>query len=87
MHRSHRFIASLCLTTVLATPVAVLASAAPQDDRVYDPVHKDYHHWDDHENAAWHRFVAERHWKDHEWAKATRKEQDAYWNWRHDHPD
>lgn len=87
MHRTHRFIASLCFATVLSVPVAVLAAAAPQDDRVYDPAHKDYHHWDDRENAAWHRFIAEKHWKDHEFAKATRKEQEAYWNWRHDHPD
>jgi hypothetical protein len=89
-HHVGRFIGSLFLSAALSacalTPVT-LAAAAPQDERVYDREHKDYHHWDDHENAAWHRFVAEQHWQDHEYAKATRKEQNAYWNWRHNHPD
>jgi hypothetical protein len=65
----------------------LVASPAPQDDRVYDREHKDYHHWDDHENAAWHRYLTEKHVQEHEWAKANRKEQADYWNWRHNHPD
>jgi len=54
---------------------------------VYDRDHKDYHNWDDHEQSAWGRFLAEKHRKDHEWAKADKKEQSEYWNWRHSHPD
>jgi hypothetical protein len=92
MHRAPRFIASLCLTAVLLAPVAVMAAPAAQDqdhdrDRVYDRDHKDYHQWDGHEKDAWGRFLAEKHRKDHEFAKANRKEQSEYWNWRHAHPD
>jgi hypothetical protein len=87
MRRTNRYIASLFLTAALATPVLVVASPAPQDNRVYDREHKDYHQWDDHENAAWHRYMAEKHIQEHEWAKANRKEQADYWNWRHSHPD
>jgi hypothetical protein len=31
--------------------------------------------------------MAEKHIQEHEWAKANRKEQADYWNWRHSHPD
>jgi len=93
MHRATKFVASLFLTTALAAPVVTLAGPATQDqdnhdrDRVYDREHKDYHQWDDHEKDAWGRFLAEKHRKEHEFAKASRKEQDEYWNWRHSHPD
>jgi hypothetical protein len=87
----HRYISSILLTTALLAPVSMLAAPKPQDAsvqvRVYDRDHKDYHNWDDHENAAWGRFIAENHRKDHEYAHADKKEQREYWNWRHSHPD
>ena len=86
MQPAHRYLASLFLTAALGAP-AVLATPAAQEDRIYDRDHKDYHHWDDHESQAWGRFLAEKHRKDHEFAKANRKEQSEYWNWRHSHPD
>jgi hypothetical protein len=85
MKSAHRFMASLLLTGALVAPVAVVASPAAQD--VYDREHKDHHKWDDHENEAWRRFLAENHRKEHEFAKANRHEQQEYWNWRHGHPD
>jgi len=87
MHRAHRYIASLFVTAALTAPVAILAAPARQDNRVYDKEHKDYHRWDDKENEAWRRFLAEKHREEHEFAKATKKEQTEYWNWRHSHPD
>ena len=86
MHRAHRF-ASLFLTAALTTPVAIPAAAPGQESRVYDKEHKDYHRWDAKENGAWKRFLAEKRREDHEFAKANRKEQSEYWNWRHSHPD
>ena len=89
MHIPHRYIAAIFLTASLTAPVTVVASPGPQavQVRVYDTEHKDYHNWDDHENAAWSRFLAENHRKEHEYAKAKEKEQHEYWNWRHSHPD
>jgi hypothetical protein len=87
MHRKNRYLPSLFLTAALASSTAVIASPALQNDRVYDREHKDYHHWDDHENQAWHRFLTENHRDEHEFAKSNRKEQGEYWNWRHNHPD
>jgi len=89
MNLKNRIIVSLCLTAALTAPMAVVVSAqdASVQVRVYDRDHKDYHNWDEHEQSAWGRFLAEKHRKDHEWAKADKKEQSEYWNWRHSHPD
>jgi hypothetical protein len=87
MHRANKFVASLFLTTALAAPAVILASPAAQEDRVYDRDHKDYHQWDDRERGAWGRFLTEKHRKEHEFQKASRKEQNEYWSWRHSHPD
>jgi hypothetical protein len=91
MHFAHRYIASLFLTAALVAPVSILVAAAPQDAtvqvRVYDRDHKDYHNWDDNENRAWGRYIAENHKKPHEFKDANRREQSSYWNWRHAHPD
>ena len=91
MYRAHSYIASLFLTAVLATPVAMVAVTVPQEAgvqvRVYDKGHKDYHNWDDNENRAWGQYLTENHKSSHEFSKANKKEQSQYWNWRHAHPD
>jgi hypothetical protein len=91
MQKTHKYLASLFLTAALTAPMAAVITATPasaQDDRgYYDKEHKDYHKWDDHEQSAWGRYLAEKHHKDHEFAKASHKEQQDYWAWRHSHPD
>ena len=55
MNKSYRYIGAIFLATALTAPIAVIAAPAPQaavQVRVYDAEHKDYHNWDDHENAA-----------------------------------
>jgi hypothetical protein len=91
MHHAHRYIASLFLTTALAAPAVITAARAPQEARVqvrvYDRNHKDYHNWDDKENRAWGNYLTENHRDSHEYSKSNKREQSAYWNWRHSHPD
>jgi hypothetical protein len=91
MRLTHRYITSLFLAAALMAPVAIMAAPVPQDAsvqvRVYDRDHKDYHNWDDHENRAWGIFLTNNHRNHHEFAKANRREQREYWNWRHEHPD
>lgn len=53
----------------------------------YDKVHKDSHRWDDHENEAWGHYRDEHHVKQANFARVNHKEQQNYWNWRHEHPD
>jgi hypothetical protein len=91
MHHAHRYISSLFLAAALATPVAIMAAAGPQDARVevrvYDRDHKDYHTWDDNENRAYTQYRSENPKSAHEFREASKKEQSHYWNWRHSHPD
>jgi hypothetical protein len=93
MHRIYSYVGSLIVGAALLAPTAALAAApiiptqAAVQVRVYDEKHKDYHAWDDHENAAWIRFQDEKKWKHHDWAKANKHEQEQYWDWRHSHPD
>jgi hypothetical protein len=85
MQKTQKHLASILLTAALTAPLGAAffaqpASAAAQEDR-------DHRKWDDHEQSAWGRFLAEKHRKDHDYAKSKKKEQDEYWAWRHDHPD
>jgi hypothetical protein len=91
MGNTHRYICSLFLAAALVAPVAMLAAPGPQavgvQVRVYDRNHKDYHNWDDREDHAWGVYLTNTHQRHYEYAKANRRQQDHYWNWRHAHPD
>lgn len=102
MHRTHRYVfSSLVLSAVLFAPAAVFSAPGPQDDRrqeehhqgdkdqnrVYDRYHKDYHHWDDREDHAYRGYLQENHREYRPISELKQKDQRAYWNWRHSHPD
>jgi hypothetical protein len=70
---------------VVAAPHATLAQSV--DVRVYDSHHRDYHNWDDHEDHAYRRYLAEQHYKYREYQRQSHRRQEAYWQWRHGHPD
>ncbi len=58
------------------------------NSRTYqDTVHHDEHQWNDNENTAWNRYRTEHHVKQNDFSRANRKQQQAYWNWRHEHGD
>jgi Ni/Co efflux regulator RcnB len=98
MHRGYRYLSTLILTAVLAAPVAMMATASPQDDknqenrqaennkRYYDKGHKDYHTWDGNEDHAYQRYQTEHHEK-RAFIQLNDGQQTAYWNWRHNNPD
>ena len=93
MHLPLKRFSSLLLSAALIAPLAV-AAAQDRDDRdkraenhrYYDKKHKDYHQWDDNESRAYQRYQAERHEK-REFARLNSRQQAAYWDWRHEHPD
>jgi hypothetical protein len=92
MHHAHRYVASLLLTAALVGPMSIMAVPRPAgatvEVRVYDRHHRDYHNWDGRENHAWGVYLTNHHRRHHyEYARASRREQDRYWNWRHSHPD
>ena len=80
---------------VLSAAVALTGMAHAQErdhqadehKRYEDKAHNDSHEWNDKEDQAYRRYLQERHKKYHDFAKASKKEQSDYWNWRHEHPD
>ena len=91
-----RRIPAFILMAVLATPAVTLAAPRAQESRssqesarrrVYDRTHKDYHVWDDREDHAYHAWFTERHRDYRDYSKLKRRDQNAYWQWRHSHPD
>lgn len=89
------------LTGALAVPSAMNAVPKPQDNgrqeehhrydndhnRFYDSHHKDYHNWNDNEDRSFRVYLGEKHREYHPFVELKVKEQNAYWNWRHHHPD
>jgi hypothetical protein len=104
MQRGYRYLfSSLVLTAALAAPVAICATAKPQENgrqeenrqddnknrnnRVYDRAHKDYHNWDDREDHAYRGYLQDNHKQYRPFTEQKQKQQQTYWNWRHSHPD
>jgi hypothetical protein len=69
----------------IAVPVATIGCAAHV--RMYDVDHRDYHHWDHHEDIVYRQYLGERHENYRDFNKRSADEQKDYWNWRHSHPD
>ena len=98
MHSGYRYVSSLFLAAALLAPPGIMAAFAPQEQdrheehareehRYYDSEHRDYHHWDDGENRAYRHYLEERHREYVDFDRANRRQQQAYWHWRHEHPD
>jgi hypothetical protein len=93
MHRGNKFVASLFLSAALLAPVGAFAMPAAQEDehhdqhvrRVYDPYHKDYHNWDKVEDDTYRHWLEGRHVAYVDFEHLKKKDQEAYWNWRHSH--
>ena len=81
-----RYFSTLFLGAVLCFPV-VMNQARAADQRYYDSAHHDYHTWNSDEDRAWKHWLEVNHHEYHQWAKASKREQRDYWQWRHDHPD
>jgi hypothetical protein len=99
MQRGHRIVSSLFLAAALVAPSGIMAAKAysqpaqeehhdkDKDHRYYDEDRKDYHDWDEHEDAAYRKYLKERHKAYHSFDKMEAKQQQEYWHWRHEHPD
>ena len=92
----YRYMTMIVLGVSLIVPVAVSAQDRDQRDgrqkneqdrRYEDKAHKDFHEWNGGEDQAYRRYLQEHRKKYHEFTKASKKEQNDYWNWRHSHPD
>jgi hypothetical protein len=82
------------IRTMQAQPAGNYAYGLRDDDdrrkdekRIYDRDHKDYHNWDQREDAAYRHWLEERHEAYRDYAKLNAKRQAEYWKWRHEHSD
>jgi hypothetical protein len=72
--------------TIMTTPQALRAD--PQTARTYhDKQHNDDHEWNGHEDQAYHMYAKQNHRKAREFSKLNDRDQQNYWNWRHEHSD
>jgi hypothetical protein len=53
--------------------------------RYYDTGHADYHAWGPDERDQYTRWESEQHRQHVDYKKLKKDDQQAYWNWRHDH--
>jgi hypothetical protein len=97
-YKGMRYLGSLLLIGALAAPLALQAQEREdhhdRDDhgksqRVYDRQHKDYHRWNGDEDRNYRQWYTEsrngREYRDYN--RLHHKDQDSYWNWRHQHGD
>ena len=93
-----RILSSMLLMGALAAPLAVQAQDRDdkhdRDDqaknqRVYDSNHKDYHTWNDDEDRNYRQWYTQKYKgrEYREYNRLNKKDQAAYWNWRHQHGD
>ena len=103
MQRLHRYLALILLGPTIFVPIVVTASPNPQDRedreerreerrererRYYDRSHRDYHVWNDREDRAYRRWLAEKHYEARlRYDRMRRRQRAEYWEWRHRHPD
>jgi hypothetical protein len=77
-----RYISSLLLMGSLVGLTGCVARA-----RVYDEPRRDYHRWDSREDRAYREYLREQRREYRVFSTLDRRDQEAYWEWRHNHPD
>lgn len=88
-----RLSAVLFGATILFSTAAVPALRAQDHDRdrdnhsYHDGKYNDEHRWDNHEDQAYRIYLREHHRKYIEFQRQKEADQQAYWEWRHSHPD
>ncbi len=91
----YQYLKVFALSAALVIPVAVSAQDDhgdgrrndQQNRRYEDRGHHDFHEWNPGEEQTYRRYLQENRMKYRDFAKANRREQNNYWNWRHSHPD
>jgi hypothetical protein len=55
--------------------------------RYRDARHHDEHEWNDHENQAYRMWFQQNHRKYNDFDRLRARDQQSYWDWRHNHSD
>jgi type III secretory pathway component EscR len=84
----HRYLNVLLLSAALVVPVVIRADDDHgQTKRYYDKNDRDWHEWNENENHAYHQYLHDNHKRDHDFSKASSRERNEYFKYRHAHPD
>jgi hypothetical protein len=79
---------ALTVVAALGGSVMLPATASAQSGvelRFYDRSHRDYHHWNSHEDRFYREYLREHHRKYRSFSRMNREHQREYWQWRHMH--
>ncbi len=87
-----RFLSATALTAAVAVTCAIAPAtlrAEEHSDSVtyHDKSHHDDHQWNGQEDKAYGMYEKQNHRKSVEFSKRNEKQQQQYWNWRHNHSD
>jgi hypothetical protein len=83
----YKYAKVLLLGAVLASPVAIMAQEHAQVRIYVDKTHHDKHEWNHDEDERYRNYLLEHHRDYRAFERMNRRDQDAYWKWRHDHDD
>jgi hypothetical protein len=86
MQSRYRYVSSLFLAAALLAPPGIMAAFAPQEQQHEERAREEHRYYDG-ENRAYRRYLEERHREYVDFDHANRRQQQAYWHWRHEHPD
>jgi hypothetical protein len=80
------FVGMLAVSPVFALPAAAQdRQDRQQEHRMYDSAHRDYHNWNTDEDQRYREFMKEHHRKYRDFSRLSKRQQNEYWQWRHDH--
>lgn len=84
----YRYLSVLLVSTALLVPIALKADDDHgQTRRYYDKTARDWHEWNENEDHAYRQYLKEQRKRDREFAKASSRERNDYFKYRHAHPD
>ncbi|HVV47868.1 MAG TPA: hypothetical protein VHC72_21800 [Bryobacteraceae bacterium] len=81
MRKPAQFLGSVAFAAVTLLSVSSCAVRA----RYYDTRYSDYHRWNRAEVGPYNHWEAERHRSHRDYRRLSPREQQEYWEWRHDH--
>lgn len=95
MNLKYGYLSLVVLAAALTAPAAIQASPGQgvevrvdgDHHRYYDRHYRDYHEWNDGEDRSYRVYLKERHRNYYTFNRTSRERQNAYWRWRHRHPD
>ena len=87
-----RFWSVALLSAALTIPFAMAPTVLRAEDQkaartYHDKQHNDDHAWNGQEDKAYRIYAKQNHRKYSEFSQLKEDDQQAYWNWRHEHSD